>query len=107
VKLVAAMLVAVLFVLTPLAHGSPIDPSTPGFWDNGDFDDVVLFLTSDLHFLATERPPDPRVFRTAWQSVIECPPEPVPQRAHTLATPRAPPLVNGIPVGERTARATA
>jgi hypothetical protein len=101
------MLVAVLFVLTPLAHGSPIDPSSPGFWDNGDFDDVVLFLTSDLHFLATEDPPDLRVSRTALESVVECRPGPAPQRAHTIATPRAPPLVHGIPVGERTAHAAA
>jgi hypothetical protein len=68
---------------------------------------VVLFVTSDLHFLATEDPPDLQVSRTASERVIECPPEPVPQRVHTIATPRAPPLVYGIPVGERTARAAA
>ena len=39
-------------VLMPLAHARPVDPSTPGFWDDADYDDVVLFLTANLHFHA-------------------------------------------------------
>ena len=47
-KILACVLGTVLIVLMPLAHGSPIDPSNPGSWDNGDFDDVILFITSGL-----------------------------------------------------------
>jgi hypothetical protein len=42
--LVTVSLIA-LAALTPLAHASPVDPTwVAGFWDNGDFDDVVLFI---------------------------------------------------------------
>ena len=57
VRLLAAVVGAVLIVLMPLAHSSPIDPSTPGFWDDGDFDDVIIFLTSHLHFLEIDTLP--------------------------------------------------
>ena len=30
----------------PLAHASPTDPTwIPGFYDNNDYDDVILFIT--------------------------------------------------------------
>ncbi len=90
-KLVAAVLVTVLAVLLPLAHGSPIDPSAPGFWDDGDFDDVILFLTSGLHLLDTaDRPlvcPSERVSTEVFQH----PAGPVALRAYEPGTPRAPP----------------
>jgi hypothetical protein len=57
VRLIAGVLGVILVVLVPLAHGSPIDPSTPGFWDNGDFDDVILFLTSNLHLVEVDDQP--------------------------------------------------
>jgi hypothetical protein len=57
VKLLAVVLATVVIVLIPLAHGSPIDPSTPGFWDAGDYDDVIIFLTSHLHFLDADTLP--------------------------------------------------
>ena len=56
-RLIAGVLGVILVVLVPLAHGSPIDPSTPGFWDNGDFDDVILFLTSNFDLVGVEDQP--------------------------------------------------
>ena len=35
--------------LAPLAYASPPDPGwIAGFWDNGDYDDVVLLATSSV-----------------------------------------------------------
>jgi hypothetical protein len=43
----AWLLLGLVVGLVPLAYASPIDPSAPGgFYDNGDFDDVILHLTS-------------------------------------------------------------
>ncbi len=43
--LVALLLVLVVAGLTPLAKASPPDPTwVAGFWDNGDYDDVVLLI---------------------------------------------------------------
>ncbi|OLB99530.1 MAG: hypothetical protein AUH30_05030 [Candidatus Rokubacteria bacterium 13_1_40CM_68_15] len=90
-KILACVVGAVLIVLMPLAHGSPIDPSSPGFWDNGDFDDVILFLTSDLHLLATDDRPPIRAFEAVSDPVAERPAAAVTQRAYEPGTPRAPP----------------
>ena len=90
-NLLAAALATVLLLLTPLAHGSPVDPSTPGFWDNGDFDDVILFLTLDFHPLD----PGPRPFIHASHTTSERPIELTtglaPQHFCDRGTPRAPP----------------
>jgi hypothetical protein len=49
-RLVVAMtLVAVVLCLSPAAHGSPPDQTwIGGFYDNADFDDVVLLITSNF-----------------------------------------------------------
>jgi len=42
----AVLLFAVLFALPPIAHASPTDPGwIPGFYDDNDYDDVILFIT--------------------------------------------------------------
>ena len=44
--LVAGLLLGVLLALPPCAHASPTDPTwIPGFYDNNDYDDVILFIT--------------------------------------------------------------
>ena len=44
---VAPLLFLVLLLLTPMAYASPPDPSwIAGLYDNADFDDVVLSVTS-------------------------------------------------------------
>ena len=41
------LLSMVIVLLAALAYASPIDPSFPGgFYDNGDFDDVIDFIGS-------------------------------------------------------------
>jgi hypothetical protein len=91
VKLLAIVLGAVFIVLMPLAHGSPIDPSTPGFWDGGDFDDVILFLTSHLHVIEPGDVPAPSISEAVVQDVIEEPQRVIAQRPYELGIPRAPP----------------
>jgi hypothetical protein len=46
-RLVGLSLVAAALTLAPAAYASPPDQSwTPGLYDNADFDDVVLLITS-------------------------------------------------------------
>ena len=41
--------VAVLGVLVALAYATPPDPThLGGFWDNADYDDVVILITSSI-----------------------------------------------------------
>ena len=43
---VHVVLLGVLLILPPLAHASPTDPTwIPGFYDDNDYDDVILFIT--------------------------------------------------------------
>jgi hypothetical protein len=90
-RLPAPILVVVLAVLTPLAHGSPVDPSLPGFWDAGDGDDVILFLTSDLHFLDWVDRPALRGSEMVSERVFGHPRRIVAQRNFEPSTARAPP----------------
>jgi hypothetical protein len=44
---IALVLAALLFGLTPAAYADPPDPSwIGGYWDDDDFDDVVVFISS-------------------------------------------------------------
>jgi len=48
-RFVGLGLVAVVLALAPAAHASPPDQSwIPGLYDNADFDDVVLLITSNF-----------------------------------------------------------
>ncbi len=48
-RLVGLSLVATVLALGPMAYASPPDQAwICGFYDNADFDDVVLFITSNL-----------------------------------------------------------
>lgn len=48
-RLLALGLVAAILVLTPTANASPPDESWPiGLYDDDDFDNVVLFITSSF-----------------------------------------------------------
>ena len=85
------MLGTVLIILMPLAQGSPIDPSTPGFWDNGDYDDVILFLTSHLQLIEPEDVPAPSISEAIVRDVAEKPQRAIAHRSYELGIPRAPP----------------
>jgi hypothetical protein len=46
--------VAVLCALVPLAYATPPDPTyVAGFWDNDDYDDVVILATSAIGSIDT------------------------------------------------------
>jgi hypothetical protein len=43
------VLVGLMLALTPIAHACPTDPTwIGGFYDDNDYDDVVLFITGGL-----------------------------------------------------------
>jgi len=45
----ALLVVTAMMLLAVLAHASPPDPNwIGGFWDNADYDDVVLLVTSGV-----------------------------------------------------------
>ena len=45
----AVLVLSLVSSLTPLAQASPPDPTwLSGFYDNGDYDDVVLMVLSDV-----------------------------------------------------------
>ena len=44
--LLALLLLVATATLVPLAHAANVDPSWGGLYDNGDFDDVILCITS-------------------------------------------------------------
>ena len=48
-RLVGLFLAAAILALAPAAHASPPDQSwIPGLYDNADFNDIVLLITSNL-----------------------------------------------------------
>ena len=87
----ATLLVVILLMLTPLAHGSPVDPSSLGFWDNADFDDVILFLTSDLHLIHSNAGALIGAFTPMRQIVVGGVVGCLAQRPYSPGTPRGPP----------------
>ena len=49
------VLACLLLVLVPMAYASPPDQTWhAGLYDNGDFDDVVVFLTSSVGLTETQ-----------------------------------------------------
>ena len=91
-NLLAVVLSTVVIVLTPLALGSPIDPSwCAGFWDNGDFDDVVLVLTAQLHSLGTADRFLVGASKALSERFFERQAGTVEQHAYEPGIPRAPP----------------
>jgi hypothetical protein len=48
-RAIGLLLTVAVFALTPLAHASPPDQTwIGGFYDDADYDDVVLIITSSL-----------------------------------------------------------
>ena len=86
-------LLGALLVLAPLAHASPPDPTwIPGFYDDADYDDVVLAITGAVAALefAVMDPVGP----VAICLCLIIPSGPGTVSAHPLESPstRAPPL---------------
>jgi hypothetical protein len=60
-RLAAIVLTVVLVTLTPLAHGSPPDPSwIAGLYDDADHDDAVLAVTASVASLDRRPLHDPQ-----------------------------------------------
>jgi hypothetical protein len=92
VRWVIAAVGTILVVLTPLAYASPVDPTwRPGFWDDDDFDDVILFLTSNLDLVHAGDLPIVAVAGTLAAPVFERPAPIVPRDVYEPGASRAPP----------------
>jgi len=94
VKFLTVALGALLLLLTPLAHGSPVDPGIPGFWDDGDYDDVILLLTSNLHFLDTADRILLGFSDAVAENIVERPATTGEPRTYHPGPPRAPPVTS-------------
>ena len=69
------LLVGAMVPLAPLAYASPPDPGwIAGFWDNGDYDDVVLLATSAVG-TADAHPPYPTMSAAVITASVSAPDE--------------------------------
>ena len=90
--LVALLLLGLLLWLTPAAYADPPDPTwLGGYWDDDDFDTVVVFLTSAFAIhVPIEINAEP-----VWVPIDRLEPAPetfVPPHLHRTSSPRAPPV---------------
>lgn len=87
-----ALLIGALLSLSALAHASPPDPDwLGGLWDNGDYDDIILLVTSGVGIADSHSTDDTRPVVAV--SPFIAPPDRAPLLARPLfASPtRAPP----------------
>ena len=89
--LVALVLVGLILWLTPAAYADPPDPTwLGGYWDDDDFDTVVVFLARALAIhvpIAVNTEP-------LWVPIDSLEPAPAavaPPRRHRTGCPRGPP----------------
>jgi hypothetical protein len=60
---ISLLLVGAMMSLAVLAYASPPDPDwISGFWDNGDYDDIILLVTSGVGIAASYAIEDGRPF---------------------------------------------
>lgn len=91
--LVALLLALVLASLAPLAWLSPPDPTWfGGFWDNGDYDEVVLLICGTAAALP-EPPAPPRATHAVVATIDPGEPAKPALAAVASALSRAPPRV--------------
>ena len=91
-RLLALLLVGVIAILAPATYADPPDPTwVGGFWDDDDFDDVVILLEGAaalVQAFAVDTAPPIGVV-----DVVECPePLVIGTAVDEIASPRAPPL---------------
>ena len=87
------LFVGLMIVLTPMAWASPIDPTwIKGVYDDGDFDDVVTYLTSGAIAVSALPVNDllPALAFVGADPVLDGAPAAAPPL--TSHSPRAPPL---------------
>src|SRR5213594_4714019 len=92
-RLIGLGLVAAILTLAPFTHASPPDPTwIAGLYDNADFDDVVLFITSGLGGIQPSLAWSPRVVALV-VGVVPSVAISVPTSVSVASAPsRAPPL---------------
>jgi len=87
------ILAVVVFALTPLAHACPTDPTwIAGFYDDNDYDDVVLFITGSLTALSPDVVAPIGPVAISLGEVDPGRPHTVPARPLVSLSTRAPPL---------------
>ncbi len=92
-RLVALALIVVALGLAPVAHATPPDPSwIPGLYDNADFDDVILLITSKLGAIQSNIIPSLRPVAFVLGLATPMPTESRPLRPLSSVFGRAPPL---------------
>jgi hypothetical protein len=93
-RVLALVLVALIAGLAPAAYADPPDPSwLGGYWDDDDFDNVVVFLLGTVAVveLASPHPGAP----VAAVGIVEVPDgRVVAAPVDATASPRAPPLIS-------------
>ena len=89
-----ALLIVVLIAgLAPVAFADPPDPTwIGGYWDDDDFDNVVVFLLSTYAVVAPAQLHE--VAAGSAVAILQCPePQVVTAPVADSASPRAPPLI--------------
>src|SRR4029450_505286 len=86
--------VAVLGMLVALAYAAPPDPTyLGGFWDNADYDDVVILVTSAIGSTNIHTDSDLIRLLVAAPPVLPGEEERLPAALRSPHSPRAPPVV--------------
>src|SRR5262245_1937020 len=92
-RLIALILGVALVAIVPAGHASPPDPSwIGGLYDNGDFDDVVLLITSTLGAIQPTSVWSSRRIASAGGLVTPTDTEPHAPLLRSAVLGRAPPL---------------
>ena len=88
----AVTLVGVLLTLRVLADANPPDPTwIAGFWDDADYDDVVILITSTSGIADANPFVEVKPLRVFIAAVTTDDHQPVPALASSLRHSRAPP----------------
>jgi hypothetical protein len=91
--LVACLLILSIAPLAPLAFASPIDPSCPGGWyDGGDFDDVIDIINSSVGTVELVPPALLRPLRIVLGAIAETAPPSPSSTSRSPFSGRAPPI---------------
>jgi hypothetical protein len=89
--LTALLLVTASLTLAPLAHATPVDPSWGGLYDDADFDDVILAITTAVGVVDSQPPPDPGLGAPVVQHHVAETPDIAPFTPPRVPHTRAPP----------------
>lgn len=86
-------LIGVIVALTPFVQASPPDQSwLGGFYDDGDYDDVVLIITSTVGVIEAETTVDTGFVHAVVAFVVQTDEHPLSDPALSSTSSRAPPL---------------